>query len=347
MNEAGCCTRFFVRKILHRLFRLNFRLRECRPRVITNTALVVDTFRSEVIAGLRETPKRIPSKFFYDERGSQLFEAITELQEYYLTRTEISILTDHLPEMASRIGPDATIIEFGTGAGVKTKMLLEALKKPRAYIPIDISREQLASASAELAESFPSLDIHPIFSDYTSEISLPVNSHSGKNVIFFPGSTIGNFTPEEAVDFLQKAATLIGAGGSLLIGFDRVKDARILDDAYNDSRGITAEFNLNLINRIRSEFGVPISKEDFEHYAFFNEGKSRIEMHLVSKKAQLLNLGDEKVMLTQGEHIITEYSYKYTREAFRDILSSSGFEIQERWSDEKEYFDVCYAIVHK
>jgi dimethylhistidine N-methyltransferase len=308
----------------------------------------VDTFKSEVIAGLRETPKRIPSKFFYDERGSQLFEAITELDEYYLTRTEISILTEHLPEMASRIGPDATIIEFGTGAGVKTKMLLEALQHPCTYIPIDISREQLAQATATLAARFPDLTIHPIFGDYTSAISLPVTSDVGRNVIFFPGSTIGNFTPDEAIQFLGRAAKVIGKDGSMLIGFDRVKDARVLEAAYNDSRGITAKFNLNLINRIRSEFGASISSEDFDHYALFNKEKSRIEMHLVSTKAQTLHLGTEKIMLGQGEHIITEYSYKYTPEAFREILSASGFEIQERWRDPKEYFEVCYAtVVHK
>ena len=308
----------------------------------------MNTFKSEILAGLRETPKRIPSKFFYDERGSQLFEEITELDEYNLTRTEISILTAHLPEMAARIGSDATIIEFGTGAGVKTKMLLDALQHPCTYIPIDISREQLAHASAELTASFPTLDIHPIFADYTSDISLPINSNSGRNVIFFPGSTIGNFTPEEAILFLRKASSMIGSEGSLLIGYDRVKDVGILETAYNDSRGITAKFNLNLIDRIRSEFGVAISSEDFEHLAFFNKEKSRIEMHLVSKKNQTLHLDDEKIVTGQGEHIITEYSYKYTPEAFEKILSASGFEIQERWSDEKEYFEVCYATVsHK
>jgi dimethylhistidine N-methyltransferase len=348
MNEAGCWSRFFVHKILHSQIRLSFRLRSAIRRVITNIALVVDTFKSEVIAGLRETPKHIPSKFFYDERGSQLFEAITELQEYYLTRTEISILTDHLTEMAARIGPDATIIEFGTGAGVKTKMLLAALEHPCTYIPIDISREQLAIASADLTAHFPNLTIHPIFADYTSEISLPLNSDYGQTVIFFPGSTIGNFTPEEAIEFLRKATTLIGAEGSLLIGFDIGKDARILEAAYNDSRGITAEFNLNLIHRIRTELGVPISREDFDHYAFFNKAESRIEMHLVSKKAQTLNFDGEKIVLTQGEHIITEYSYKYAPEAFEEILSKSGFEIQKKWSDPKEYFEVCYATTsHK
>ena len=237
------------------------------------------------------------------------------------------------------------IIEFGTGAGVKTKMLLDALEKPRAYIPIDISREQLAIASRELAAHFPTLDIHPIFADYTSEISLPITTGHGRNVVFFPGSTIGNFTPEEGIHFLRNAAAMIGAGGSLLIGYDRVKDARVLEAAYNDSRGITAAFNRNLIYRIRDEFKVPVAPEDFEHFAFFNKEKSRIEMHLVNRDARTLKLGEDEISFGNGEHIVTEYSYKYTPEAFNEILTASGFEIQDRWSDEKEFFQVCYAVL--
>jgi L-histidine Nalpha-methyltransferase len=307
----------------------------------------VNTFKSETIAGLRKTPKHIPSKFFYDERGSQLFEAITDLPEYYLTRTEISILTDHLPAMATRIGTDATIIEFGTGAGVKTKMLLEALVNPRAYIPIDISREQLMLASHDLSQHFPNLGIHPIFADYTSAISLPIEPNLGRNVIFFPGSTIGNFTPAEAIDFLRKAAKLIGWEGSLLIGFDRVKDARVLEAAYNDAQGITAAFNRNLIYRIRAEFGVSIAPEDFDHFSFFNQEESRIEMHLVNRNERTLKLDDEEIHFDAGEHIVTEYSYKYTSEAFNEILTASGFEIQDRWNDSQNYFEVCYATAHK
>ncbi len=300
-----------------------------------------------MIAGLRETPKRISSKFFYDEHGSQLFEEITLLEEYYLTRTEISILNAYLPEMAARIGPDATVIEFGTGAGVKTKMLLGALQQPRTFIPIDISREQLANASATLAEHFPQLDIHPIYADYTSDISLPIHSGMGRTVVFFPGSTVGNFTPEEAIAFLKKAVATIGPEGSLLIGYDRVKDARVLEAAYNDSRGITAAFNRNLIHRIGEAFDVPIDPEAFEHVAFFNREASRIEMHLVSRDDRMVQLGGEEIRFHRGEHIVTEFSYKYTPEAFKEILSKSGFEMQDRWSDEQGYFEVCYANVHK
>ncbi len=308
----------------------------------------MDTFKSEVIAGLRQSPKRIPSKFFYDERGSQLFEAITELPEYYLTRTEISILTEYLPEMVHLIGPDATIIEFGTGAGLKTKLLLEGLEHPHTYIPIDISPEQLKAATAHLAASFPDLEVHPIVADYTTSIELPRVSSGGRSVVFFPGSTIGNFTPAEAVDFLQQAAKLLQHNGGLLIGFDLVKDATVLEAAYDDSRGITAEFNKNLITRINKEFGVPISPEDFDHFAYFNSAGSRVEMHLVSHAAQSLQLDGNTIELVRGEHIITEYSYKYTPEAFREILLASGFEIQARWHDAQNYFEVCYATTdHK
>ncbi len=317
---------------------------------LINSALEIteDTFKREVIEGLRQTPKRIPSKFFYDVQGSRLFEAIACLDEYYLTRTEISILRAHLPELAALIGKDALVIEFGTGAGVKTSMLLEALDRPRAYIPIDISREALDHASRGLAKKFPSLNIQPLWMDYTDSLTLPtVRDGHGQHVIFFPGSTIGNFEPEEAIAFLQRAASLAGPRGSLLIGFDLVKDRSVLEAAYNDKLGVTAQFNLHLIERIAEEFGAPISPEDFEHLAFFNEHESRIEMHLVARTPLILSLDGEEIYLGKGEHIVTEYSYKYTPDAFRKILSASGFEFESRWTDAKEYFEVCYATVHK
>jgi len=302
-------------------------------------------FKREVLEGLSQSPKRIPSKLFYDERGSRLFEAITRLEEYYPTRTEISILREHLPEMAALIGPNALVIEFGTGAGVKTQMLLGALDAPRAYIPIDIAREQLDHASRELAKEFPSLDIHPLWTDYTDSLTLPaVRDGAGQHVIFFPGSTIGNFEPSEAITFLRNAASLAAPRGSLLIGFDRVKDSRVLEAAYNDKLGITAQFNLHLIERIAEEFGAPISTEDFDHFAFFNSEESRIEMHLVSRVEQALTLDGEEIHLDAGEHIITEYSHKYSSPAFQELLGSSGYVVKQRWTDSKGYFEVCYSI---
>jgi L-histidine Nalpha-methyltransferase len=266
------------------------------------------------------------------------------LEEYYLTRVEIEILQKYLSEMAAFIGTGAVVIEFGTGAGVKTKMLIEALDKPQAYIPIDISREQLAEASRGLATRFPSLDIRPVFADYTSTVPIPIDSEtSGKKVVFFPGSTIGNFTPEEAVGFLRQAARLAGPDGALLIGFDRNKSPKVLEEAYNDSLGITAKFNLNLIQRINSEFAVNFPVDNFNHFAFFNDEESRIEMHLVSRIEQTLLMGGEEIHLDEGEHIITEYSYKYTSPAFQGMLGASGFVVQERWTDSKGFFEVCYC----
>ncbi|HEY3875901.1 MAG TPA: L-histidine N(alpha)-methyltransferase [Candidatus Kapabacteria bacterium] len=303
------------------------------------------SFRREVLAGLREFPKRIPSKFFYDTRGSELFEQITEVPEYYLTRTERSILDAYLPEMAELIGPEATVVEFGTGAGIKTRMLLKALKNPKAYIPIDISTEQLRRAASDLKQQFPLLAILPVSGDYTNPISLPPEANIGHRVVFFPGSTIGNFTPNEAIEFLTKAARLVGDDGGILIGYDRVKNPDILEAAYNDSSGITAAFNLNLIRRIRNEFDAALSEEDFEHYAFFNAQESRVEMHLVSKRNLNICFGSEEVHFEEGEHIITEFSYKYTPEAFEKILSESGFAIQKNWNDSEQFFEVCFAIV--
>jgi dimethylhistidine N-methyltransferase len=308
----------------------------------------VDTFRAEVLAGLMpETgPKRIPSKFFYDERGSELFREITTLDEYYLTRTEVAILREWLPEMATLIGPKSLIIEFGTGSGLKTKLLLGALEHPSAYVPIDISREQLLDASLELVEGFPDLEVWPVCADYTQEFMLPKPEHHTKQTtVFFPGSTIGNFTPDEAIQFLQKVSRMIGPGGTLLVGVDLVKDPNILNAAYNDEQSITAQFNLNLITHINREFQTEIALDGFAHYAFFNERESRIEMHLVSRGQQALLLGNDTIMIERGEHIVTEYSYKYTPDAFTKLMQQGGFETVQSWQDAQKYFAVYFCSV--
>ena len=304
-----------------------------------------ETFRQDVLEGLASSPKRLPSKLFYDEPGSQLFDEITHLPEYYLTRSEIAIFTAHLADMAARIGPDALVIEFGTGAGVKTRMLLETLEQPRAYIPIDISQVHLDQAARSLRDRFPLLDIKPLWTDYTNRLILPtVKQGSGRSVIFFPGSTIGNFEPREATDFLKKARDLIRPNGALLVGYDRTKDPTILEAAYNDVAGITAKFNLHLIERIAQEFASSLSPEDFEHLAFFNNRESRIEMHLVSRRAQHACLAGNDIYFAEGEHIITEYSYKYTHEGFQHMLTASGFALQKSWTDDAQSFEVSWAI---
>ncbi len=312
-----------------------------KDKTVTN-----DSFKTEIIAGFFTSPKRITSKFFYDELGSSLFEKITTLPEYYLTRTEISIFERFLPEMAAAIGPKATVVEFGSGSGTKTRMLLGHLLHPRSYIPIDISRETLHRSAMELSIQFPQIEICPIHADYTEEIRLPgLRAADGRTLIFFPGSTIGNFTPPEAESFLRRAASLVGPRGALLIGFDRRKDPRILEAAYNDSEGVTAAFNLNLIRRIDDAFGIHIPAENFKHYAFFNEAKSRIEMHLVSLEDQRFSLDGNEIFFSKDEHVVTEYSYKYTSESFQMLLKAGGFEVERRWTDPKDYFEVCYATL--
>ena len=305
---------------------------------------ITHSFKSDILDALTQTPKHIPSKFFYDESGSAHFEEITKLDEYYLTRTEISILRNHLPEIATLIEPRALIIEFGTGAGIKTNLLLAALDTPAAYVPIDIAREQLIDASLELLESFPDLEVWPVCADYTEEIALPLpKTKTEQTVVFFPGSTIGNFTPDDAIHFLKSVAKVAGKDSSLLIGFDRKKDSNVLEAAYNDSFGVTAAFNLNLIERINREFESDIDVNYFRHLAFFNEAESRIEMHLVSNVEQEIELDNVMIKLVEEEHIVTEYSYKYSREAFTEIIEAAGFELVQSWSDPREYFDVWYC----
>ena len=312
---------------------------DCAPKT--------DGFREEIIAGLTSTPKRIPSKFFYDARGAQLFEEITQLPEYYLTRTERTIFDAHLSEMAAMIGPNARVLEFGSGAGIKTKQLLRALDKPEAYIPVDISREQLIDASLALMDEFPELEVLPICADYSKNDWIDRAKDINASLIFFPGSTIGNFTPVEAIQFLKQARSLFKDGdGKILIGFDLRKDPAIIEAAYNDAAGITAEFNLNLIDRFNIEFvnqGVSLSRDDFEHYAFFNADESRIEMHLIVRRDFTIELDGNAIAFQAGEDILTEYSYKYTSAAFEQLLHQAGFTALRRWHDEQQAFEVILA----
>jgi dimethylhistidine N-methyltransferase len=316
---------------------------DCAPETMERDPSTA--FRQEVLEGLRSIPKRIPSKYFYDARGAKLFEEITKLPEYYLTRTEMSIFDNYLPEMAPAIGPHARVLEFGAGAGIKTKHLLSALDKPQAYIPIDISREQLIESSLELMEQFPALDVLPVCADYTA-----VNwaehkdiKQIGPTLIFFPGSTIGNFTPEEAIKFLKQAHSLLDQNGKLLIGFDLRKDPAIIEPAYNDAAGITAQFNLNLIERMNDEFDLDLNTTDFEHYAFFNSAESRIEMHLIATRDLVLSIDGENIPVARGEHITTEYSYKYSSDRFDALLRKAGFAVTHRWHDPQRYFELALA----
>jgi dimethylhistidine N-methyltransferase len=296
-------------------------------------------FAEEILHGFRQEPKRIPSKYFYDVRGAELFEEICTLEEYYPTRTEIGILEKHLAEMAQQIGPHARIIEFGSGEGIKTKLLIEHLDRPSVYIPIDISREQLEVTASILRQAHPGLEVLPLAQDYTAPIELPkASSAFNRTVVFFPGSTLGNFERKEAADFLRMIAGLIRETGKLLIGVDLVKDRSTLERAYNDSKGVTAEFNLHLIERLRDELETVIEPTDFAHYAFFNEAESRIEMHLIAKRAFEVIIAGHQISIREAEHIITEFSHKFTLASFEALAARAGLRIEHVWQDEKKYF---------
>lgn len=305
-----------------------------------------DTFLDEALAGLRSDPKTLPSKYFYDARGSELFDAICNLEEYYLTRTELAIMQDHVVEMADRLGPGCLIVEYGSGSSLKTRILLARMKAPAGYVPIDISREHLLASAADLQREFPAIEIFPICADYTDVIELPSANRSVRRIaVYFPGSTIGNFSPSDAGQFLRRMAAVSGRGGALLIGVDLDKDPDVLVAAYNDAEGITAAFNRNLLRRMNRELGANFKLSAFEHDAVFNEPKGRIEMYLVSTADQKVTIGDETIQFRRGERICTEYSQKYTLEEFASIAESAGFRVEQVWTDSEKFFSVQYLTL--
>ena len=303
-----------------------------------------DTFRVEVLAGLRSDPKTLPPKFFYDARGSELFDAICNLEEYYLTRTELAIMQDHVGEMSDRLGPGCLVVEYGSGSSLKTRILLAHLKAPAGYVPIDISREHLLASASELQREFPSIEVLPICADYTDVIELPSPRQSARIAVYFPGSTIGNFSPPEAVQFLRRMAAVCGPDGALLIGADLKKSPDVLRAAYNDSKGVTAAFNKNLLRRMNRELGANFRLSAFEHDAVFNEPEGRIEMYLVSTADQDVSIGGEKIRFQRGERICTEYSQKYALDEFSALAESAGFRVEQVWTDPRKYFSVQYLV---
>jgi dimethylhistidine N-methyltransferase len=291
-------------------------------------------------AGLARRPRSISPKFFYDAAGSQLFDRICELPEYYPTRTELSILGERAGEIAEQIGPGAEIVEFGAGSLTKVRLLLDALEAPRRYLPIDISGEHLQAAADRLKADYPELVVQPIAADYTMPLVLPAPMlGAGKRVGFFPGSTIGNFEPEEALAFLQLAARML-RGGGLLIGVDLVKDPARLHAAYNDAQGVTAAFNLNLLRRANAELDADFDLDGFAHSAFYNAPRQRIEMHLVSRRAQAVSLHGERFGFEEGETIHTEYSHKFTVDGLRALAVKAGFRPLAVWTDPERLFSV-------
>jgi dimethylhistidine N-methyltransferase len=302
-----------------------------------------DSFRDAVLAGLWASPKSLPCKFFYDARGSALFEAICEVPEYYLTRTELAILETYAGAIAARIGPNCRLVELGSGASRKVRLLLNALEAPLAYIPVDISRDHLRDAAAGLAADFPELEVVAVCADYTRPFELPkIAGPAGKQVGFFPGSTIGNFEPEAVVAFLSHCGRLLGPGAEMLIGADVKKDKRILDAAYNDAEGLNAAFNLNLLHRIGKELDSDIAIDDFAHVAFYNPDEGRVELYIRSLKAQSAVIAGRRFSFAAGEMIHTENSYKYAIDEFRALAARAGFQALDTWTDADNRFSVHY-----
>ncbi|MGN6515386.1 MAG: L-histidine N(alpha)-methyltransferase [Rhizomicrobium sp.] len=296
-------------------------------------------FAQAVFSGLSRPVKSLPCRFFYDAEGSALFDRICTLPEYYPTRTETRLLRTHAREITDRMGPDIELIEFGAGSLQKVTILLDALKTPHAYVPIDISGEYLRAMAAKLMGTYPGLSVCPIIADFTQPLRLPASSV--RRVGFFPGSTIGNLDRDEALAFLRRAATMLQAGG-LLIGIDLVKDPALLHAAYNDAEGVTARFNKNVLARANSELGADFDLDAFAHYAFYNPVQRRIEMHLMSKARQEVTIGNEIFAFREGETIHTENSYKYTPEGFAALARDAGFAPVAQWTDPERLFGLYW-----
>lgn len=300
---------------------------------------VTDDFLSIVIQGLRRRPASIPPKFFYDAKGSQLFDAITELPEYYQTRTEIQILKQNAAHIAAEVGTGSLLVEPGGGSCEKVHILLEGLQ-PVAYVPMDISKQHLKKATRQLATDYPWLEIHAACTDFTRHMKVPDAAPDGQRIGFFPGSSIGNFDPQDAVGFMASVSEVVGPGGYLLIGVDLKKDKKMLEAAYNDATGVTAQFNLNLLLRINTELAGDFDLTLWHHKAIYNEQLGRIEMHLVSQLAQQVSIQDQVFDFAAGESIHTENSYKYSLDEFKALTHAAGFSVRELWMDDKKLFAV-------
>lgn len=303
--------------------------------------LEVESDLAEIWRGLSQTPKRLPCKLFYDAHGSRLFERITLLPEYYPTRTETEILRAQGAELAACIGPEAVVVELGSGASLKTRLLLGALERPRVYVPIDISREMLMSSANALATSHAGLDVRPLCADYLQELNLPLTPAERRGPIcaFFPGSTIGNFEPEEAVTFLRRLRR-IGAHVRLVIGVDLPKERAVLEAAYDDRDGVTARFNLNALTVLNREYGAKFRLGDFVHRAVWNEKARRVEMHLISQREHRVLIGGRSFGFAAHEAIVTEHCYKHSLEDFRELAASAGYEVARAWLDPERKFSL-------
>jgi dimethylhistidine N-methyltransferase len=299
----------------------------------------------EILSGLSLPRKALSPKFFYDEYGSELFDEITRLPEYYPTVTELGIMQDNIDEIADLIGTHASLIEFGSGSNLKIRLLLGHLRQPAVYVPVDISRDYLVAAAEDLAKDFAHIEILPVAADFTMPFDLPNPRIMPKrNIVYFPGSTIGNFSPQDALGLLKVMYQEASEDGGLLIGVDLQKDPAVIERAYNDAAGVTAEFNLNILRRINREFDANFDLASFEHLALYNESKGRIEMYLRSNRAQRVTVAGRKFLLREGERILTEHSHKYSIDGFRLLASRAGFTVERVWTDDKHWFSVQYLV---
>jgi len=314
---------------------------------IFDCSAALKPFRDDVFTGLSKPQKELPCKYFYDARGSELFNAICEVDEYYPTRTETALLETHGAEIADLIGAGVCLIEYGCGSLVKTRILLDALKHPNVFVPIDISEEHLIQSARELASDYEGLDVRPLVADFTKPVTLPEKVLSGgaRRVGFFPGSTIGNFDHGAAKMFLKTIADTLGSGGALLIGVDLKKDAATLNRAYDDAAGVTAAFNLNILCRINRELDGGFDLDEFSHEARYVAERGRVEMHLASEKEQTVEILGRGFRFRKGETIHTENSYKYTVDEFSDLAGSVGLIKAKTWTDDSDLFSIHFLVV--
>jgi L-histidine Nalpha-methyltransferase len=319
-----------------------------RPSAVTQIQLrdhhpAAEPFIADVLAGLRDDPKHISPMYFYDAAGSILFDRICELPEYYPTRTETRILQQYGDDIARSVGSDALLVEFGSGSSLKTRLLLDRLPTLAAYVPVDISRSHLMNAAQAISASYPDLEVMPVCADFTQPFALPTPRRPAKRtVIFFPGSTIGNFDPPAALDLLHVMRRVAGPLGGLIVGTDLIKDPAVLVRAYDDAAGVTAEFNLNVLRRFNAEMGATFDLKQFRHRAIWNAECSRIEMHLVSRRRQRATLAGETIRFEAGEPIVTEHCHKYTVAGFSAQAALARWQASAHWLDDRRYFSVNY-----
>lgn len=320
---------------------LDVRLRKLDQRDATPRADL-----GEILAGLKAPQKRVSPKYFYDQRGSELFDEICNLPEYYPTRTELQIMEDNLPEISKLVGPCVAVIEFGAGSNAKARQLLDHLDSPVAYVPVEISGEYAVEQADELARDYPGLSVMPVVADFTKPFELPEHPvMPERNLVFFPGSTIGNFTLQEARRLLEVMRVEAKPGGALLIGVDLVKSSDIVTSAYNDRQGITAKFNLNVLHHLNAALGADFEISNFRHEAVYDAEHDRIEMRLISTRQQVVTIAGEAIEFAESEYIITEYSHKYDKDCFQRLARAAGFMPTAVWTDAEELFSVHLLTV--